>query len=50
VTGKSGTKIAHAYFPLTIRAVSTLQFLTVFGQGNLQANCGEPSVARIIDA
>jgi hypothetical protein len=35
VTGKSGTKIAHAYFPLTIRAVSTLQFLTVFEQGNL---------------
>src|SRR3977135_2660462 len=31
-TGESGTKIVHAYFPLTIRTVSTLQFPTVFEQ------------------
>jgi hypothetical protein len=40
VTRNSGTKIAHAYVPLTIRAVSTLPFLMLLEQGDVQANCG----------
>lgn len=42
--GESGTKIVHAYFPLTIRTVSTLQFLTVFEQATCkQIVIGHPS-------